>query len=81
MGLRFIGRLREILAKYPSWTADQEATMAVQEHQIIAGYDGSNASADALDWAVREARLRDLPLTIWYAFVPGYTAAGDTAAG
>jgi nucleotide-binding universal stress UspA family protein len=58
-----------------------EAVLAAQEeHEVIAGYDGSQTSARALDWAVREARLRDLPLTVCHAWTPGYTAEGGDAA-
>jgi nucleotide-binding universal stress UspA family protein len=46
------------------------------EHEIMAAYDGSAGSAEALDWAVREARLRGLPLTVCHAWAPGYAAAG-----
>jgi nucleotide-binding universal stress UspA family protein len=42
--------------------------MEAPAHQIIAGYDGSPGSTEAVDWAVREARLRDLPLTICHAW-------------
>jgi len=50
-------------------------------HEIMIGYDGSAGSVDALDWAVREARLRQLPLTIWHAWTPGYPVGGAGAAG
>jgi nucleotide-binding universal stress UspA family protein len=53
--------------------------MTTRAHEIMAGYDGSAGSAEALDWAVREARLRDLPLTIWHAWTPGYAASGAAA--
>jgi len=33
-------------------------------HEIVAGYDGSADSEQALDWAVREARTRGVPLTL-----------------
>lgn len=49
-------------------------------HEIMVGYDGSAGSAEALDWAVREARLRSLPLTVGHAWTPGYTAADAGAA-
>ncbi len=54
--------------------------MATRAGQIIAGYDGSPDSSEALDWAAREARLRGLPLTICHAWASGYTAAGAGAA-
>jgi len=41
-------------------------------HEIVAGYDGSADSEQALDWAVREARTRGVPLTICHAWAPGY---------
>jgi hypothetical protein len=37
--------------------------MTTRGHEVIAGYEGSARSAEALDWAVRDARLRGLPLT------------------
>jgi nucleotide-binding universal stress UspA family protein len=42
--------------------------MDTRGRQIIVGYNGSSGSTDALDWAVREARLRYLPLTICHAW-------------
>lgn len=42
--------------------------MVTGGRQIIVGYDGSSGSTDALEWAVREARLRDVPLTICHAW-------------
>ena len=53
--------------------------MTTRGRGIIAGYDGSAGSAEALDWAVREARLRGVPLTVCVAWTPGYTAAGADA--
>lgn len=54
--------------------------MTARGHEIMVGYDGSAGSAEALDWAVREARLRGLPLTVCVGWTPGYTAAGADAA-
>ncbi|MCU0264708.1 MAG: universal stress protein [Actinomycetia bacterium] len=34
---------------------------------VVVGYDGSLASRRALDWALREAELRDLPLEVVHA--------------
>ncbi|HUB42564.1 MAG TPA: universal stress protein [Streptosporangiaceae bacterium] len=48
--------------------------MTTRGRGIISGYDGSAGSADALDWAVREARLRRLPLTVCHAWTDGYAA-------
>jgi len=38
--------------------------------KIVVGVDGSDESARALRWAVDEARLRELPLEVVYAFDP-----------
>ena len=54
--------------------------MTARGHEIMVGYDGSAGSAEALDWAVREARLRRLPLAVCAAWTPGYTAAGADGA-
>ena len=48
--------------------------MTSTERQIVAGYDGSPESGQALDWAVGEARLHEAVLTVCHAWVPG--AAG-----
>jgi len=50
--------------------------MTARGHEIMVGYDGSAGSAEVLDWAVREARLRRLPLTVCAAWMPVCTAAG-----
>lgn len=42
----------------------------MRERNIIAGYDGSPASTEALDWAVQEARLRGTSLTVCHAWTP-----------
>lgn len=55
--------------------------MHTRVHEIIAGYDGSPGSTEAVDWAVGEARLRGIPLTVCHAWTPGYTAPGADAAG
>jgi nucleotide-binding universal stress UspA family protein len=49
--------------------------------EIIAGYDGSASSAQALDWAVHAARLRGIPLTICHAWVPPAYASANVGAG
>jgi nucleotide-binding universal stress UspA family protein len=46
--------------------------MAIRERDIIAGYDGSAGSVDALDWAVLEARLRGTPVTVCHAWTSAY---------
>ncbi|MDL4772416.1 MULTISPECIES: universal stress protein [Thermomonosporaceae] len=48
--------------------------------QVIAGYDGSTESEDALAWAVEEARLRRLPLTVCHAWRWPYPAKYTDAA-
>jgi len=48
---------------------------------IIAGYDGSPGSDDALDWAVCEAALRGTPLTVCHAWAHGDAGVGATTAG
>ncbi len=47
--------------------------------QIVAGYDGSPDSVQALDWAVREARLHKTGLTVCHAWTPGPVFADRTA--
>lgn len=49
--------------------------MSGQDRTIVVGYDGSRCSSMALEWAVAEARRRDLALRLvyglgWVAFVP-----------
>lgn len=44
--------------------------METREGDIIVGYDGSPGSAEALDWAVQEARLRGTQVTICHAWMP-----------
>lgn len=46
--------------------------------QIIAGYDGSPDSEQALDWAVREARLHGAALTVCHAWTPVSAPGGGT---
>ncbi|MEU8343410.1 Nucleotide-binding universal stress protein, UspA family [Actinomadura meyerae] len=44
---------------------------------VVAGYDGSENGLRALDWAVEEARVRGLPLTVihtWEAYIGGSMA-------
>jgi nucleotide-binding universal stress UspA family protein len=54
--------------------------MTTRGHEIMVGYDGSAGGAEAVDWAVREARLRDLSLTVCHAWAPGYSAQSHRAA-
>lgn len=37
-------------------------------HPVVVGYDGSPSSRRALDWALEEARLHDLPLEVVHAY-------------
>jgi nucleotide-binding universal stress UspA family protein len=50
--------------------------METRDRDIIAGYDGSPGSTEALDWAVRETRLRGTSLTVCHAWKPQPSAAG-----
>lgn len=54
--------------------------MTIREREILAGYDGSATSVEALDWAVMEARLRGTPVTVCHAWTPAYEG-GPTGAG
>ena len=47
---------------------------------IIAGYDGSPGSDEALRWAAREAQARGTMLTVCLAWAPGYLALADDPA-
>lgn len=47
---------------------------------IVAGYDGSPGSQEALDWAVWEARARALALTVCHVQAPGHAGTPDDAA-
>ncbi|QFY07987.1 universal stress protein [Nonomuraea phyllanthi] len=48
-------------------------------NHIVLGYDGSDFSVQALDWALDEAELRRLPLTIAHAWQWPYGEAGAEA--
>ena len=48
---------------------------------IVAGYDGSPGSDQALRWAVEETRKRGCTLTVCLAWVPHYLAVPDDPAG
>jgi nucleotide-binding universal stress UspA family protein len=55
--------------------------MAGIELGILAGYDGSPGSHEALAWAIAEATARGSPLTVCQAWAPGYpTPAGEVTA-
>ncbi len=54
--------------------------MAGIELGILAGYDGSPGSQDALAWAAAEAASRGSVLTICSAWAPGYPALPDEVA-
>jgi nucleotide-binding universal stress UspA family protein len=49
--------------------------MAGTVNGIVAGYDGSSGSQEALDWAAWEARARGVVLTVCHACAPGGAAA------
>jgi len=50
--------------------------MAGAANGIVAGYDSSPGSQEALDWAAWEARARGAVLTVCHAGAPGDAAAG-----
>jgi len=54
--------------------------MAVTADEILAGYDGSLGSEQALSWAAREARSRGTVLTVCHACAPGFPVLRDEAA-
>ena len=47
---------------------------------ILAGYDGSPCSREALSWAAREARARGVVLTVCHAWAPAYPVPPSAAA-
>lgn len=53
--------------------------METRDQGIIVGYDGSPGSAEALDWAVRDARLRGMSLTVCHAWQPQPPAAAGAS--
>jgi nucleotide-binding universal stress UspA family protein len=54
--------------------------MAGSAAGIVAAYDGSPCSEDALSWAAKEARARGVVLTVCHACAPGFAALpGDAA--
>jgi nucleotide-binding universal stress UspA family protein len=48
--------------------------MTEMTYGIVAGYDGSPGSGDALRWAAREAKARDATLTVYLAWMPDHMA-------
>ncbi|HUR08784.1 MAG TPA: universal stress protein [Nonomuraea sp.] len=48
-------------------------------NHIVLGYDGSDFSVQALDWALDEAELRKLPLTVAHAWQWPYGEADEEA--
>lgn len=48
-------------------------------NHIVLGYDGSDFSVQALDWALDEAELRKLPLTLTHAWQWPYGQAEEEA--
>jgi nucleotide-binding universal stress UspA family protein len=53
--------------------------MISTEKQIVAGYDGSPDSEQALDWAVGEARLHQAGLVVCHAWTAGPDAPDSSA--
>lgn len=53
--------------------------MATQftRHGIVVGVDGSPSSTMAVEWAARDAEMRNVPLKLVHAIAPMTTAAGD----
>lgn len=47
--------------------------------RVVVGFDGSDFSMQALDWALDEAELRRLPLTVAHAWQWPYGAADEAA--
>jgi nucleotide-binding universal stress UspA family protein len=54
--------------------------MAALRNGIVAGYDGSPGSDQALRWAVKEARAHGCTLTVCLAWAPHYLAVLDDPA-
>ncbi|MEU4410942.1 universal stress protein [Streptosporangium sp. NPDC023963] len=50
-----------------------------RQHGIVVGYDGSDFSLRALEWATEEAESRKLPLTVTYAWRWPYSEADGEA--
>jgi nucleotide-binding universal stress UspA family protein len=50
----------------------REVTMTGVTYGIVAGYDGSPGSAEAVRWASREAEARDTTLTVCLAWAPDH---------
>ena len=48
--------------------------MTEMTYGIVAGYDGSPGSGDALRWAAREAKARETTLTVCLAWMPDHMA-------
>jgi len=46
---------------------------------VVAAYDGSACSEDALSWAAKEALARGVALTVCHACAPGFAAPPDDA--
>ena len=51
-----------------------ETSSNTKPHGVLVGVDGSPASRVAVDWAARDAELRDLPLTVVYVMPAEATA-------
>ncbi|WP_283136535.1 universal stress protein [Rhizohabitans arisaemae] len=49
----------------------------VEPRRVVVGYDGSDFSMQALEWAMDEAELRELPLTVAHAWHWPYGTADE----
>jgi nucleotide-binding universal stress UspA family protein len=54
--------------------------MAGTVNGVVAGYDGSPGSQEALDWAVQEARAHGMVLTVCHVWAPTHGAPPGAAA-
>lgn len=68
------------LGRGPGRAEGRWSAMTASRGGIVAGYDGSPGSDEALRWAVEEAKMRGCVLTVCQAWAPRYLALlGDAA--